>query len=107
MVFGFSLFVFKTKEFTAKQKQNLSEKICGHKEVGYSAERKSGGRRMYGQEASLSSNPCYASGNKEITIHTDVDITPSLHLYNFESSDSIPVELCNVTTRTVTVPPHL
>ena len=66
MVFGFSLFVFKTKEFTAKQKQNLSEKICGHKEVGYSAERKSGGRRMYGQEASLSSSPCYASGNKEI-----------------------------------------
>lgn len=39
-------------------------------------------------------------------IHTDLDITPSLQLYDYQSSDIVPVEICNVTTRTVAVPPR-
>jgi hypothetical protein len=39
-------------------------------------------------------------------IHTDLDITPSLHLYDYESDNRIPVEICNITTRTVAVPPR-
>jgi hypothetical protein len=39
-------------------------------------------------------------------IHADLDITPSLHLYDYESDNRIPVEICNITTRTVAVPPR-
>ena len=39
-------------------------------------------------------------------IPPDLDITPSLHLYDFENSNTIPVEISNITARTVSVPPR-
>lgn len=38
-------------------------------------------------------------------IPTDLDITPTLHYYDFEESSIIPVEVSNVTMQTVSVPP--
>lgn len=38
-------------------------------------------------------------------IPTDLDITPTLHYYDFEESSIIPIEVSNVTMQTVSVPP--
>jgi hypothetical protein len=38
--------------------------------------------------------------------HGVLDITHSLHLYDYESDNRIPVEICNITTRTIAVPPR-
>lgn len=38
-------------------------------------------------------------------IPPDLDVTPSLHYYDYDGTSSISVEITNVTTRTVSVPP--
>lgn len=38
-------------------------------------------------------------------IPPDLDVTPSLHYYDYNGTSSISVEITNVTTRTVSVPP--
>lgn len=40
------------------------------------------------------------------SIPSDLDVTPSLHHYNYTDNSSIPVEISNVTTRTVSVSPR-
>ena len=42
---------------------------------------------------------------KRSSIPTDLDITPSLHLYDYDSSYMVPVEISNITTRTVSISP--
>lgn len=39
------------------------------------------------------------------SIHFDLNITPSLHLYDFIQCCEVAIEVCNVTTRTVSVSP--
>lgn len=38
-------------------------------------------------------------------IPPDLDVTPSLHYYDYDGASSLSVEITNVTTRTVSVPP--
>lgn len=38
-------------------------------------------------------------------IPPDLDVTPSLHYYDYDGTSSISIEITNVTTRTVSVPP--
>lgn len=38
-------------------------------------------------------------------IPQDLDVTPTLHYYDFDGTPSISVEITNVTTRTVSIPP--
>ena len=42
---------------------------------------------------------------KRSSIPTDLDITPSLHLYDYDSGYMVPVEISNITTRTVSISP--